>query len=104
MTWNCGCEVAPPLRYDNGRQVPHNRSCVVSRNCCRRDQCCATGSGLLSIELLIVVLIIGILAGIAVPKLEASKDKAKLAGVLSDVRNAETATAVATNFTASPRT
>src|ERR1039458_7152406 len=45
--------------------------------------------GFTLIELLIVV--VGILAAIAIPKFAATKDKAKLASVKTDVRNSETA-------------
>ena len=47
--------------------------------------------GFTLIELLIVVVIIGLLASIAIPKFSATKDKAKMASVKTDIRNIMTA-------------
>lgn len=46
-------------------------------------------AGFTVVELLIVVVMMGILTSIALPKYGATRDKAKLAAVRSDVRNAE---------------
>ena len=51
----------------------------------------AKTKGFTIIELLIVVVIIGLLASIAIPKFSATKDKAKMASVRSDLRNVMTA-------------
>lgn len=51
----------------------------------------ANHKGFTLIELLVVVVILGILASIAIPKFAATKDKAKLATVKSDLKNIMTA-------------
>jgi prepilin-type N-terminal cleavage/methylation domain-containing protein len=47
--------------------------------------------GFTLIELLVVVVIVSLLASIAIPKFAATKDKAKLASVRTDLRNVMTA-------------
>lgn len=47
-------------------------------------------SGFTIVELLVVILIIGILVSIAIPRYSSTRDRALLASVRADVRNAET--------------
>ena len=51
----------------------------------------STRRGFTLIELLIVVVIIGILAGIAIPKFSSAKEKTYIAAMTSDLRNLATA-------------
>lgn len=46
--------------------------------------------GFTIVELLVVILIIGILVSIAIPRYSSTRDRALLASVRADVRNAET--------------
>jgi len=47
-------------------------------------------TGFTLVEIMIVVLIIGILAAIAIPKFSMSKDRAYIASMVEDLRNLET--------------
>jgi type IV pilus assembly protein PilA len=72
-----GFNPSPPVRLDRAATLP--------------EEGMTNRKGFTLIELLIVVVIIGILAAIAIPKFAATKDKAKLASVKTDIRNTETA-------------
>lgn len=47
--------------------------------------------GFTIVELLVVVLVLGVLVAIALPKYSGTRDKAKIAAIKTDLRNAETA-------------
>ena len=48
-------------------------------------------NGFTMIEMMVVVIVVGILASLALPHLQASKDKANLASVKNDLGNVQTA-------------
>jgi prepilin-type N-terminal cleavage/methylation domain-containing protein len=71
--------IQPGGRGDPAARSTPNTEAIVNRR------------GFTLIELLIVVVIIGLLATIAIPKFSATKDKAKMASVRTDLRNTMTA-------------
>ena len=73
----------------SGEYFPMARDLVLpSRNGSSDRPINSSRQGLTLVELLVVVVVVGILAGIAIPRYAGSKDKAYVAAMIADLHNA----------------
>jgi prepilin-type N-terminal cleavage/methylation domain-containing protein len=73
----------------SGEYFPMARDLVLpSRNGSSARSISSRRQGLTLVELLVVVVVVGILAGIAIPRYAGSKDKAYVAAMIADLHNA----------------